>query len=109
MIDYGGKVADERFSNGGTTQPKNRKLIIYRTFDYTQADIDAYEESVTTEYRGRKCAIKGGETETALSYHEFDSFMAWLISMNVRHLWGQSLDKEPKPSSLSGSCSKISF
>ena len=55
-----------------------------RIFDYTQADIDAYEESTTTELPtrirglggGRKCTIKNPETETALSYHGFDSFMA---------------------------------
>ena len=47
-----------------------------RIFDYTQADIDACEESTC---KSRKSTIKSAsmnlETETAQSYHQFDSLM----------------------------------
>ena len=49
MIDYGGKVADERFSNGGTTQPKNRKqmnLGMHCDFGF---------ETTTCQYRFVSC------------------------------------------------------
>ena len=49
MIDYGGKVAAERFSNGGTTQPKNRKqmnLGMHCDFGF---------ENATCQYRFVSC------------------------------------------------------
>ena len=47
-----------------------------RIYDYTQADIDAYEENIPTIHRGPKCTIKKHEPETATSFHAFDSLMA---------------------------------
>ena len=46
-----------------------------RIFDYTQADIDAYEESIPTKRSGN-CTIRKHEPDTAPSYHAFDSLMA---------------------------------
>ena len=49
MIDYGGKVADERFSNGGKTQPKNKKqmnLGMHCDFGF---------ENTTCQYRFVSC------------------------------------------------------
>ena len=63
-----GLSAEERQQRVGNMRQRPRSL------DYTQTGIDAYEEN-TRKSTKRKSTSKHAETETALSYHQFDSLI----------------------------------